>query len=299
MGRTSSSSGDGVSTNIIIYIYRDTLVTLLLRYTDLILHDHKVMVSIKHTKNSVYRYPICHEVIEMLVDDTNVQMVLRELQVRAEAAWIWRILTGHTEFSCESMHVVANRTDSPKQNSEHIWSHFGHPQFLPWFALSQNFCRKGALCCSYYIYICIHVNMFVPSSVSSPVLPYSGVSASHRQVYVSWHSQPDFVALAVRSIAQVALKMTLVLRCPAGINGSTTGVGKWGKASYKIREQICIYNIIEPFREQIGFKQTPSNFVQQDIQNFNCQEEDVEPTRLLLPTKIDDGDKISTGANQG
>lgn len=149
------------------------------------------------------------------------------------------------------------------------------------------------------IYICIHVNMFVPSSVSSPVLPYSGVSASHRQVYVSWHSQPDFVALAVRSIAQVALKMTSVLRCPAGINGPTTGVGKWGKASYKIREQICIYNIIEPFREQIGFKQTPSNFVQQDIQNFNCQEEDVEPTRLLLPTKIDDGDKISTGANQG
>lgn len=30
------------------------------------------------------------------------------------------------------------------------------------------------------------------------------------QVYVSWHSQPDFVALAVRSIAQVALKMTSV-----------------------------------------------------------------------------------------
>ena len=88
MGRTSSSSGDGVSTNIIIYIYRDTLVTLLFRYTDLILHDHKVMVSIKHTKNSVCRYSICHEVIEMLVDDTNVQMVLRELQVRAEAAWI-------------------------------------------------------------------------------------------------------------------------------------------------------------------------------------------------------------------
>ena len=38
-----------------------------------------------HSKNSVYRYPTCQEVIEMLVDDTNVQMVLRELQVGAEA----------------------------------------------------------------------------------------------------------------------------------------------------------------------------------------------------------------------
>lgn len=50
--------------------------------------------------------------------------------------------------------------------------------------------------------------------VCIPGLVFWSFSGCSCEVYVSWHSQPDFVASAVRSIAQVALKISSVRPLP-------------------------------------------------------------------------------------
>ncbi|CAJ1388352.1 unnamed protein product [Effrenium voratum] len=66
------------------------------------------------------------------------------------------------------------------------------------------------------------------------------------QVYVSWHSQPLFVAQAVRSIAQVALKISSVPP-PAPLPGRPPRSRGPGRAAMgEIRETPCAMRSLEP-----------------------------------------------------
>ena len=58
------------------------------------------------------------------------------------------------------------------------------------------------------------------------------------EVYVSWHSQPDFVASAVRSIAQVALKISSVRPLPTFFACWLLCPPLWKKA-----DQICLVGV--------------------------------------------------------